>query len=43
MKPNLYKVPLTITVDAAGIVQYPTVEVSILAYDEGRSCIYGCE
>lgn len=26
MKPNLYKVPLTITVD--------TVEVSVLAYDE---------
>lgn len=34
MKPNLYKVPLTITVDAAGFVQHPTIEVSVLAYDE---------
>lgn len=34
MKPNLYKVPLTITVDAAGFVQHPTIEVSVLAYNE---------
>lgn len=43
MKPNLYRVPLTITVDAAGFIQHPTIEVSVLAYneEEGSLSSYG--
>lgn len=43
MKPNLYKVPLIITVDVAGLIQHPTIEVSVLAYDEEEASLVAME